>query len=322
MSNTNQHPALTFVMSEHQLVSIVRRYLPSQKTINRAEGLAMIGFGAAEIAGATGLLAAPEPTLSKVGGIAFAAHGVDVMTAGRRAWNTGTPPQTRTERTVRAAALRAHASPVVADMAGMAVDALIPSSLLYRAGSFAATRAIRVASADVSRLTFRQADITMEHFHRPASHSPQPARPPTDRDLLLPHRQKRLDLDHHEAPPHNRKAGGHVLLKHVDPTDEYIERRFVKERQPIVSFFISKEDAERAIHKVLKDNSSKIDHWRKNAKDGNKIQFDGYTSGRGTVVIESANRQRKTARHIQVTIVKKVHNGMSYYVHTVRLYHS
>lgn len=40
MSNTNQHPALTCVMSEHQLVSVVRLYLPSQKTLNRAEGLA------------------------------------------------------------------------------------------------------------------------------------------------------------------------------------------------------------------------------------------------------------------------------------------
>lgn len=90
MPNTNQHPALTFVMSEQQLVSIVRRYLPSQQTINRTEGLVSIGFGAAEIAGATGLLAAPEPLLSKVGGIALAAHDVDMMTAGLRAWNTDT----------------------------------------------------------------------------------------------------------------------------------------------------------------------------------------------------------------------------------------
>lgn len=320
MSNTNQHPALTFVMSEHQLVSILRRYLPSQKTINRAEGLAMIGFGAAEMAGATGLLAAPEPALSKVGGITLAAHGADMMAAGRRAWNTGIPPQTQTARMVRATALRAHASPVVADMAGMAVDALIPSSLLYRAGPFAATRAIRVASADASRLTFRQADITTEHFHRPSTYSPQPPRPPTDRNLLSPHRQKRLDLDHHEAPPHNRKAGGHVLLKHVDPTDEYIERRFVKEKRSIVSFFISKEDAERAIHKVLKDNGSKIDHWLKNAANGSSVDVEGYLSGKGAIVIENTNRQRKAAHRLFVTITKKEHNGMNYYVHTVRLY--
>lgn len=39
MSNTNQYLALTCFMSEHLLVNIVRRYLPSQKTRNRTEGL-------------------------------------------------------------------------------------------------------------------------------------------------------------------------------------------------------------------------------------------------------------------------------------------
>ena len=45
MPNTNQRPALTFITSEHKPVSVVRRYPPSQKTLNRAEGLATIGFG-------------------------------------------------------------------------------------------------------------------------------------------------------------------------------------------------------------------------------------------------------------------------------------
>ncbi|MBL7236942.1 MAG: hypothetical protein JJK57_10290 [Komagataeibacter hansenii] len=135
-----------------------------------------------------------------------------------------------------------------------------------------------------------------------------------------PHRQKRLNLDHHEAPLHDRKkGGGHVLLKHVDPTEAYIDRRFTKDKHPVVSFFTSKEEAERAIHKVLKDNSSRIDGWLKNARDGNAILLEGHTSGGGTVVIERANRQRKTARRIQVTIVKKEHNGMIYYVQTVKL---
>ncbi len=320
MSNTNQHPALTFVMSEHQLVSIVRRYLPSQQTFNRAEGLATIGFGAAEMAGATGLLVAPEPLLSKVGGLALAAHGVDMMTAGRRAWNTGAPPQTRTERAVRAAALKAHASPTVAGLAGAAADALIPGGLLHAAGHFAATRVIRVASADASRLTFRHADITAEHFHRPSPYASQPTRTPTNQNLLSPHRQKRLDLKHHEAPPHNRKAGGHVLLKHVDPSDEYIERRFTKEKRPVVSFFTSKEEAERAIHRVLKANSHKIDAWLKSAANGSSVDVKGYLVGKGAIVIESANRQRKAAHRLLVTITKKEHNGMNYYVHTVRLY--
>ncbi|KAB8122504.1 hypothetical protein D3W54_15095 [Komagataeibacter medellinensis] len=36
MPDTNQHPALTFVMGEHQLVSIVRRYLPGHESISRS----------------------------------------------------------------------------------------------------------------------------------------------------------------------------------------------------------------------------------------------------------------------------------------------
>ncbi|WP_338333680.1 RNase A-like domain-containing protein [Acetobacter sp. LMG 32666] len=321
MPNTNQHPALTFVMSEHQLVSIVRRYLPSQQTINRAEGLATIGFGAAEMVGATGLLGAPEPVLSKMAGIALTAHGIDMMNAGRRAWNTGTPPQTQTERAVRSAALRAHASPAVAGLAGAVADALIPGGLLHAAGSFAATRAIRVASADAGKLTFRHADITTEHFHRPSPYTPQPPRSPTNQNLLSPHRQKWFNLNHHEAPPHNHKAGGHVLRKHVDPTDEYIERRFMKEKHPAVSFFTSKEEAERVIHKVLRDNASKIDEWLTKARTGTKTEVEGYFSSNGAVVIKNSDRLRKTARRIRVTIIKKEHNGMIYYVQTVKLYH-
>ncbi|WP_242401184.1 RNase A-like domain-containing protein [Acetobacter okinawensis] len=244
-----------------------------------------------------------------------------MMAAGRRAWNTGTPPQTQTERAVRSAALRAHASPAVAGLAGAVADALIPGGLLHAAGSFAATRAIRVASADAGKLTFRHADITTEHFHRPSPYTPQPPRSPTNQNLLSPHRQKWLNLNHHEAPPHNHKAGGHVLRKHVDPTDEYIERRFMKEKHPVVSFFTSKEEAERAINKVLRDNSYKIDGWLKGARNDDKTLLEGYTSGRGTVVIERASRQRKAARRIQVTIVIKEYNGMIYYVQTVKLYH-
>lgn len=75
-----------------------------------------------------------------------------------------------------------------------------------------------------------QDDITTEHFHRPVvQRTGQPARTPANQNLLSPHRQNRLDLNHHEAPLHDRKkGGGHVLLKHVDPTEAYIERRFTK----------------------------------------------------------------------------------------------
>ena len=227
---------------------------------------------------------------------------------------------TLTERAVHAMALKAHAPPAIADLAGQAADAMIPAGILHAAAHFAATRAMRVAMADANRLAFRQDDITTEHFHRPVQRMAQPTRTPANQNLLSPHRQNRLDLNHHEAPAHNRKAGGHVLLKHVDPTEAYIERRFTKERHPVISFFISKEEAERAIHAVLRDHSHKIDAWLMDARDGSSVHVEGHLSGSGAIVVENTDRARKAARHIRVTITKKEHNGMIYYVQTVRLY--
>lgn len=123
-----------------------------------------------------------------------------------------------------------------------------------------------------------------------------------------------------EASSYNRKAGGYVLQKHVDLTDAYIEWRFAKEGHFVVSFFTSKEEAESAIYKVLIDNSDKIDGWLENAGIGAKMDIEGYISGKGAVVIERANRQRKVARRIRVTIVREEYNGMIYYIHTVKLY--
>ena len=110
-----------------------------------------------------------------------------------------------------------------------------------------------------------------------------------------------------------------MLLKHVDPTEAYIERRFRKENRPIVSFFTSKEDAERAIHALLRDNSSKVDTWLRDARDGSSIHVEGHLSGSGAIVVEKADRVRKSARYITVTITEKEHNGMFYYVQTIRL---
>ncbi|MFT9068178.1 MAG: RNase A-like domain-containing protein [Acetobacter syzygii] len=129
------------------------------------------------------------------------------------------------------------------------------------------------------------------------THQPEPSLPP--------HQQKRLNLNRHRTPPHNRKAGGHVLRKHVNPTNEYIERRFTRDRHPVVSFFTSKEEAERAIHTVIRDNAPKIDTWLKNAANGSSVYVEGYSQEKRAVVIENANRQHKAARRIQVRIVKK-----------------
>ncbi|WP_256889891.1 RNase A-like domain-containing protein [Acidomonas methanolica] len=316
MSDTDQHPALTFVMSAHHLLSVVRRHFPSQETVIRLDGLARTGFGAAEMAGGTALLANPDPILSKIGGAALVAHGMDMIASGNRAWNTGQASPTMTERAARGAALMAHASPIVADMAGATADALVPIGILHMVGAFAATRAIRVASADAHHLIFEHSDIHPEHFHQPAPACGQPA----NRNLILPHRQSSLNLADHEAPPHNRKAGGHVLLKHVSPTEEYIERRFTKGKQFLVSFFTSKHEAERVIHQVLQDNAHLIDRWLETAGPGAEFKVTSNISGRGTVVIQRADRVRQEARRVEVTIKNTEHNGMIYHVFTVKLF--
>lgn len=316
MPDTDQHPALTFVMSTHHLLGIVRQHLPSQETVIRLDGLARTGFGAPEMAGGAALLADSDPIFSKIGGAALIAHGMDTMAAGNRAWTTGQATLTMTERAARAAALMAHASPVVADITGAVADALVPTSILHKIGALAATRSIRVVSADRGHLNFDHGDIVPEHFHSPAPDFGQP----TSQDLLIPHRQSSLNLDHHEAPSHNRRAGGHVLLRHIALTKEYIEKRFTKEGRPVVSFFTSKHEAERTIHQVLQDNAHLIDNWLKTAPKDAKFDISSSISGHGTVVIHQADRVRRAARRAEVTIKNTEHNGMIYHVFTVKLF--
>lgn len=320
MPNTNRRPALTFVMAEHQLINIVRRHMPSQRNINRAEGLLTIGLGAAEIAGGAALLGSPEPALSKIGGIALTAHGIDMVTAGRRAWRTGTASETQTERLARAAAQKAHATPAVVNLVGIAADSMLPDGIIHAAAHFGATRALRVASADASRLYFKNDNITPEHFPRPAQQTAKPTKTPKKTSPLYPDLQDRMDLNDHEAPLHDRKnGGGHVLLKHVNPSQAYIDRRFAREKHAFLSYFTSKEAAERAIHKVLRDNSANIHKWLAKAAVGSKLKLSGKASGDGTVVISRTTREHKTAQKIEVTIKKQELRGMAYHVFTVRL---
>jgi hypothetical protein len=70
------------------------------------------------MAGGAALLGSPDPALSKIGGIALTAHGIDMMTAGRRAWRTGTASETQTERLARAAAQKTHVTSAVVNLVG------------------------------------------------------------------------------------------------------------------------------------------------------------------------------------------------------------
>ncbi len=94
--------------------------------------------------------------------------------------------------------------PAVVNLVGMAADAMLPDGIIHAAAHFGATRALRVAAADASRLSFKNDNITPEHFPRPSPQTTQPVKTPEKEVLLYPHRQETLDL---QAPPHNRKLG-------------------------------------------------------------------------------------------------------------------
>lgn len=124
-----------------------------------------------------------------------------------------------------------------------------------------------------------------------------------------------------EDSSYNHEGGGYTLQRHVYLTNSDIDERFTKEKLLSVSLFLSKEDAEHAIHEALVDNADKIDDWLNHAGVGARLDIEGYISGKGAVVIEGVNRQRKAARRLRVTIVNKELQGMFYYIHTIRLYH-
>jgi len=123
----------------------------------------------------------------------------------------------------------------------------------------------------------------------------------------------------HTAPPANITPGGYVLSKHVDLSDEDIEYRFEREKRRAVSFFISKEDAERAIHQVIIDNANGIDAWLETAREWDLGHFEGELPDCSAIVIESANRIPIMGQRVQVTIVNKNYNRQLYYIHTVRI---
>jgi hypothetical protein len=108
------------------------------------------------MAGGAALLGSPEPALSKIGGIALTAHGIAMVAAGRRAWRTGTASETQTERLARAAAQKAHATPAIVNLVGIAADSMLPDGIIHAAAHFGATRALRVASANANRLYFKK----------------------------------------------------------------------------------------------------------------------------------------------------------------------
>ncbi|WFR98755.1 RNase A-like domain-containing protein [Rhizobium tumorigenes] len=141
---------LRLALSPTQLAAVLENEtLEPQGTIgNRIiGGLRLLGCGT-ELLGATALLAAPEPTMvTKAGGLALGAHGLDqCVTGGRQIWS-GRNLSSLSEQGVTSLAKSLGASPETAANVSLAVEILVPL-----AGS-AIAGAVRVGAVRAGRIS-------------------------------------------------------------------------------------------------------------------------------------------------------------------------
>ena len=153
---TDGDDGLSIVLSPVQLAAVMQG-----QSISLAEGttgnflsrvfggLEMVG-GAIELVGAAGLLLAPEPTaVTKVGGVALGANGVDNTVTGAIELWTGRATSTLTEKAAAAAARSLGCDPDTADKVGLAVDIAVPMVTAFGLGA-ARVMAIRGGMIDLA----------------------------------------------------------------------------------------------------------------------------------------------------------------------------
>lgn len=146
----NEEEGLRIALSATQLAAVLENEtIEPEGTIgNRLiGGLRLLGCGA-ELVGAGALLAAPEPTmLTKAGGVALGAHGVDQCIAGGRQIWTGRDVRSFADRGASALAESLGASPGAARNVGLAAEILVPVSgaILANAVRTGAIRAGRIS---------------------------------------------------------------------------------------------------------------------------------------------------------------------------------
>lgn len=117
----------------------------------RAWGGAKLLFGVLEDLGAGALLLAPEPTMvTKVGGVALGAHGLDTIQSGGRQLWTGRDTTTLTSDGTAALARSLGVSEASARQIGEGVDAAVPLALTLGIGAarLAAVRGGRIVLAE------------------------------------------------------------------------------------------------------------------------------------------------------------------------------
>ncbi|MBB4275605.1 RNase A-like domain-containing protein [Rhizobium mongolense] len=141
---------LTIALSPAQLAAVLEQEsieTGGSWTNRLIGGLRLLGCGA-ELAGAGVLLAAPEPTMvTKAGGVALGAHGIDQCIAGGRQVWTGRDVRSFSDQGVSSLAQSMGASPAAARNIGTAADILVP------VGGAALAGAVRAGAIRAGRIS-------------------------------------------------------------------------------------------------------------------------------------------------------------------------
>jgi hypothetical protein len=153
MTQQNEMDGVRVVLSAPQLAAVLSRQSISQAEMmsNRLwDGLQILG-GVLEMAGASVLCVAPEPTgLSKVGCVAFGVHGADTAAAGIHQIWTGFDTATLTYQGASKLAEVMKAPPEMADHIGLSLD------LGVSFGVAGMMKAARVSSVRMGRISLMQ----------------------------------------------------------------------------------------------------------------------------------------------------------------------
>lgn len=153
MTQQNEADGVRIVLSAPQLAAVLSRRSISQAEMlsNRLWGGLQILGGVLEMAGASVLCVAPEPTgLSKLGCVAFGVHGSDTAAAGIHQVWTGFDTTTLTYQGASKLAEMMKAPPEMADHIGLSLDIGVSFGV---AGMM---KAARVSSVTMGRINLMQ----------------------------------------------------------------------------------------------------------------------------------------------------------------------
>jgi hypothetical protein len=153
MTQHNETDGVRVVLSAPQLAAVLSRQSISQAEMmsNRLWGGLQILGGVLEMAGASVLCVAPEPTgLSKLGCVTFGVHGADTAAAGIHQIWTGFDTATLTYQGASKLAEVMKAPPEMADHIGLSLD------LGVSFGVAGMLKAARVSSVTMGRISLMQ----------------------------------------------------------------------------------------------------------------------------------------------------------------------